>query len=105
MKISTFILNAFWRTLFAINLFLIVLSLLQALVFVFFFFGFKISLPAWAEKRIGEEIEKTGLAVDFSNATIDLFGNVSMENVAVRFNGTPENFFKAEKICCLFRYV
>lgn len=102
MKISTFILNAFWRTLFAINLFLIVLSLLQALVFVFFFFGFKISLPAWAEKRIGEEIEKTGLAVDFSNATIDLFGNVSMENVAVRFNGTPENFFKAEKICASF---
>ena len=103
LRISTFVLNAFWRSLFVLNAFLAALFVFQAAVLSVVFWNFRMSLPDWLSDRVQDEIEKMGLVVGFASATIDFKGNLSLDSVEARFNGTPENFFKARRVCASFR--
>ncbi len=98
LRVATFLLNAFWRSLRALNLFLFFVLVLQCFVLILFCFNLKISLPEQGVTFLREQIADMGIEANFSNATIDINGNFSLEDLRLRFNGTPKDFLSAKKI-------
>lgn len=98
IRISTFIINAFWRALYALNVFLFVVLLLQFVLLGLSFFDFKFSLPQWAESSLQTEISKFGVETKFSHISINMRGEVIADSVSARFSGTPNDFFVAKRI-------
>jgi len=66
------------------------------------FSGLEFPLPDWAADAVRAQIAKLGIDADFAAARFDLYGNVSADSVRARFKGTPEDFFRAEKISASF---
>lgn len=95
-------LRAFWRSLAALNVFLFVLAVFQSAVCAVLYWNAAVPLPEWLCDEIKTEAEKAGLIVDFAQARADFGGNVSLENVSLRFDGTPEDFFFAQRVSASF---
>ena len=99
LRVSTFLLNSFWRALYGLNAFLYALFALQCALLALVYFDFRVSLPEFVREQIEAEAEKAGLDLDFSALRVDFRGNIEADSVAARFNGTPEDFFRARKVC------
>ena len=99
LRVSTFLLNSFWRALYGLNAFLYALLAFQCALAAALYFDFRISLPEFVREQIQAEAGKAGLDLDFSALRVDLRGNIEADSVAARFNGTPEDFFRARKVC------
>ncbi len=102
LRVATFVLNAFWRSLRALNLFLFLLLFLQCIVAVLFWLNPKISLPQQCVDILRNEIATMGIDAKFSKATVDIKGDFSLESLRLRFNGTPKDFLSAKKITVSF---
>ena len=98
LRISTFILNAFWRSLYALNAFLFALLFLQLAILCFSFSDFRFPLPQWAESTLRSEISKLGIETKFSQIYIDMRGDITAESGSARFSGTPKNFLEAQRV-------
>lgn len=99
LRVSTFLLNSFWRALYGLNAFLYALLAFQCALAAAVYFDFRISLPEFVREQIEEAAEEAGLDLEISALRIDFRGNIEADSVAARFNGTPEDFFKARKVC------
>lgn len=104
LRISTFILNAFWRSLYALNAFLFAVLFLQFAILCFSFFDFRFPLPQWAESTLRNEISKLGIETKFSQIYIDMRGDIVAESVSARFSGTPKNFLVAKRVSASIWY-
>ncbi len=102
LRVATFILNAFWRSLRALNLFLFFLLFLQCFIAILFWSNLKISLPKKGVDFLRDEIASMGVEANFSNVTVDIKGNFSIDSLRLRFNGTPKDFLSAKKITVSF---
>lgn len=96
-------LRTFWRSLAALNVFLFVLAVFQSAVCAVLYWNAAVPLPEWLCAAIKAEAEEAGVIVDFAQARADCGGNVSLENVSLRFDGTPEDFFFAQRVSASFR--
>ncbi len=102
LRVSTFLLNAFWRALYALNLCLWLLLALQSCLALLFCIDFKVRLPQKCVDIIKQEVSRAGLDIDLENIRVDIRGNLSADSIKARFNGTPKNFFTAEKVFVSF---
>lgn len=98
LRISTFIINAFWRSVYALNIFLFIVLFLQFAILGLSFFDFRFPLPSWAESTVRKEISKRGIESDFSRIYVDMRGDITAESVSARFSGTPKDFLIAKRI-------
>lgn len=98
LKFFTFLLNAFWRALWVLNLFLMAFAAIMAFaLFLLCNYG-GIPLPDFVDERLKSALEEEGYAVEYDTMRLGLSGNLDINSVAVRFVGTPENFFKASRL-------
>ncbi len=97
-KFFTFILNAFWRALWVVNLFLTISASVGAFLFLLLWTYGGIPLPAFLESHLKSELEEQGVIVENEGVFFLLSGGVRIDSPSMRFVGTPENFFKASKI-------
>ena len=98
LKFLTFALNAFWRSLWALNAFLIFSALVFSAVLSVLFFVDKVPVPERLCAIIKEECVKRGFVADFKSAWISLRGGIQADGITLRFEGTPEPFLSAERI-------
>ena len=98
LRVSTFIINAFWRSLYAVNVFLFVALFLQCVLWGLSLSEFKFALPMWVESALCKEISKFGVETKISRIYVNMYGEISAESVRARFSGTPKDFLIAKKI-------
>jgi len=98
LRVSTFIINAFWRSLYAVNVFLFVALFLQFAIWGLSLCDFKFALPSWAETALCKEISRLGVETKISHIYVNMYGEISAESVRARFSGTPKDFLIAKKI-------
>ncbi len=98
----TFLLNAFWRALYPLNVFLFALAFFQIAVLCVVYVANEIPVPDFIAQRIKAYAEKNGVILEFSSSEIKLSGEVGVRNLSCRFLGTPEPFFKAESASVSF---
>ncbi len=57
-----------------------------------------IPLPDFADEKLKAAFEEMGYSVKYGALRLGLSGSLDIDSVAVRFAGTPANFFKAAKL-------
>lgn len=103
-KAETALLNAFWRALYPLNLFLFLVFIALSGSYVAMRFVEKIPLPQFLADIVKKEIESHGLIIDFDKAYLQIDEKIKLENLNLRFAGTPENFFKAKSVSLYFSW-
>ena len=98
LKILTFALNAFWRSLWVLNAFLLFTAVILSAVFLVLIFIDRIPAPDSVCDMIRSECAERGVVADFKAMSFSLSGGIEADGVRLRFEGTPEPFLTAEKI-------
>lgn len=98
LKISTALLNAFWRALYPFNAFLILVLFVQSAVFTMLYFEGYVRLPDFICEIVRNEISKCGIDAEFSSISVSLRGELRADSPSLRFSGTPQAFFMARRI-------
>lgn len=104
LKVETALLNAFWRALYPLNLFLFLVFLVLSGTYLSMNFVEKIPLPQFFTDLVKHQAESHGLIVDFEKVQIKLDEKLSLHNLSLRFPGTAESFFKAENVSLSFSW-
>ena len=98
MRFTTFFLNAFWRSLYPLNAFLVLLTLFQTSMLVLFWSGTRFAFNDYACRFLKDKISEIGIDADFKTASFDLRGDIRIDDISLRVTGTPENFFMAKSV-------
>lgn len=98
LKASTFLLNAFWRALFVLNLFLSAVAAAAALLLFLFLFVDKIPAPQFVCDLAERQIRKAGLSCSFSAIFLSFPDTVEIVRPSVRLGGSAFPVFSADKV-------
>ncbi len=102
LRFITALLNVFWRALFPLNIFLFLSAVFLGAFYILIASGEFFNIPNSITERVKKEVDKYGIEVDFSSAGISLNGTVKIEELKMRFSGTPQSFFVANKLILNF---
>ena len=98
LKASTFLLNAFWRALFVLNIFLSAVAAAAALLLFLFLFVGKIPAPQFVCDLAERQIRKAGLSCSFSAIFFSFPDTVEIVRPSVRLGGSTFPVFSADKV-------